>query len=41
MTVGHRNERAAEILEGLSEGDQVILFPPEEIAEGVEVRPAA
>jgi HlyD family secretion protein len=39
VVLGHRNESAAEIVEGLEEGDEVIVFPPEEVDEGVEVRP--
>lgn len=38
VEVGHRNESAAEIVEGLSEGERVILFPPETVDEGTPVR---
>lgn len=36
--VGHQNEDAAEIVEGLVEGERVILFPPAELQEGDHVR---
>ncbi|MFN0023670.1 MAG: efflux RND transporter periplasmic adaptor subunit [Parvularculaceae bacterium] len=39
LTVGHNNGLDAEILDGLSEGDQVILFPGADIADGVLVAP--
>lgn len=38
VVVGQRNEGAAEILEGLSEGERVILFPPERVEDGASVR---
>lgn len=38
VVVGQRNESAAEILEGLSEGERVILFPPESVEDGASVR---
>jgi HlyD family secretion protein len=38
VEVGERNESTAEILDGLVEGDRVILFPPESVEDGVEVR---
>jgi HlyD family secretion protein len=36
--IGQRNERAVEIVQGLAEGERVILFPPETVEEGVQVR---
>jgi HlyD family secretion protein len=39
VVIGHRNERSAEILEGLTEGERVILFPPEAVDDGVAIRP--
>lgn len=36
--VGHRNEDVAEIVEGLAEGDRVVLFPPAELEQGDRVR---
>jgi HlyD family secretion protein len=38
VDVGHQNGLAAEIRSGLKEGDQVILHPSGEIAEGVDVQ---
>lgn len=38
VVVGHRNEGSAEIIEGLIEGDRVILFPPEGVDDGTSVR---
>lgn len=34
VTVGKRNERSAEILSGLSEGDQVVLHPSDRVTNG-------
>jgi HlyD family secretion protein len=39
VTVGQRNDSAAEILGGLQEADTVILHPPDTVREGVRVRP--
>lgn len=39
VRVGHRSAEAAEVVEGLSEGDEVILFPSDQIEEGVSVEP--
>lgn len=40
IRVGERNQRSAVVLEGLSEGDRVIVHPGNEIADGVKVAPA-
>jgi HlyD family secretion protein len=37
VKIGHRNNRVAEILAGLSAGTQVILHPSDRISEGVRV----
>lgn len=37
ISIGHRNSREAEVLDGLGEGDAVILHPGDRIAEGVRV----
>ncbi len=37
VDVGQRNENAVQILDGVDEGDQVILFPPESIDDGASV----
>lgn len=34
VRVGHRNDRDAEILDGLVEGEEIVVFPGEEIVEG-------
>jgi HlyD family secretion protein len=34
VTVGHRNDQAAEILSGIEEGERVIVFPPEAVEDG-------
>jgi HlyD family secretion protein len=41
VKVDHRNDRIAEVVSGLSEGDRVILHPSDRISEGatVEERP--
>ena len=43
VAIGQRNESAVEIVQGLEAGERVILFPPETVDEGVDVRiaPAA
>ena len=38
VVIGQRNEDAVEIVDGLEAGDRVILFPPEAVDEGVDVR---
>jgi HlyD family secretion protein len=40
VRVGHRGASEAEVLDGLAEGEQVILFPSEQIRDGVRVRPS-
>lgn len=37
ISIDHRNERVAEVVAGLSEGDRVILHPSDRIADGVRV----
>jgi len=37
VVVGHRNSRAAEVLEGLDEGEQVVLYPSDRIFDGAAV----
>lgn len=37
VTVGHRNDQAAEILSGIEEGERVIVFPPEAVEDGSAV----
>lgn len=37
IELGHRNDDAAEVLEGLGAGDQVILYPGDRVAEGDRV----
>ena len=37
MKVGRQNGLEAEILEGLSEGDEVVLHPSDQIEDGVKV----
>ena len=39
VEIGQRNAREAEVLKGLSEGDQVIAYPNDQIEPGVEVAP--
>jgi HlyD family secretion protein len=41
VVIGQRNEDTAEILEGVDEGEQVIMFPSEAVEDGVTVRQAA
>ena len=37
ITIGHRNNRIAEVLSGLSAGDRVVLHPSDRISRGVAV----
>lgn len=37
VTVGHRNDQAAEIVSGIEEGERIIVFPPEAVEDGVAV----
>jgi HlyD family secretion protein len=37
VTIGHRNDREAEVLEGLKDGDTVILHPGDQVTDGVRV----
>jgi len=39
VKIGRQNGLEAEVLAGLSEGDQVVLHPSDQIEEGVQVRP--
>jgi HlyD family secretion protein len=40
VRLGRRNEQAAEVLDGLAEGDRVVRFPSERVADGTRVRDA-
>jgi HlyD family secretion protein len=37
VQIGHRNARVAEVLAGLSNGDQIVLHPSDRIADGVRI----
>ena len=37
VTIGHRNYQASEVIEGLSQGHEVVLYPSDELADGVLV----
>jgi len=39
VKIGHWNNRAADIISGLSAGDQVILHPSDRVTDGVAVAP--
>jgi HlyD family secretion protein len=39
VRVGHRNGLEAEILEGLSEGEQVIVYPGDKVGDGARITP--
>lgn len=41
VQIGHRNARTAEVLAGLSKGDQIVLHPSDRITDGVRVSPRA
>lgn len=38
MQIGHENGQAAEVRDGLKEGERVILHPPDTLADGMRVR---
>jgi len=38
VTIGHQNGLAAEIISGLSEGEEVILYPDKSIRDGTKVK---
>ena len=38
VQIGHRNQTEAEILSGLTDGDEVILHPSNQLSDGVRVR---
>lgn len=38
VQIGHRNQTKAEVIGGIGPGEQVILHPANELAEGVRVR---
>ncbi|MDH3913536.1 MAG: HlyD family efflux transporter periplasmic adaptor subunit, partial [Rhodospirillales bacterium] len=37
VVVGHRNSLAAEVLDGLEEGERVVLYPSDRVSDGVAV----
>ncbi|MDH3969724.1 MAG: HlyD family efflux transporter periplasmic adaptor subunit, partial [Rhodospirillales bacterium] len=37
VVVGHRNSLAAEVLDGLEEGERVVLYPSDRVSDGVTV----
>jgi HlyD family secretion protein len=37
IEIGHRNNRMAELLSGLSEGDRVVLHPSDRVKDGTRV----
>jgi HlyD family secretion protein len=39
VVIGHSDGVSAEVLEGLSEGEEVVLHPPDTVAEGVRLSP--
>jgi HlyD family secretion protein len=39
VTADHMNDAAAEITQGLAEGDRVILHPGESVTDGASVKP--
>ncbi len=39
VTIDHRNDRSAEVLSGLKEGDRVVIYPGDTLRDGVRVTP--
>jgi HlyD family secretion protein len=38
VTIGRQNGIEAEVIEGLSEGDEIVLHPSDQIEDGVKVK---
>ena len=38
IQIGHRNSDAAEVLSGLAENDRVIIFPSDQVVDGVQLK---
>jgi len=38
VKIGHRNNRTAEVLSGLSEGDKIVLHPSDRVKDGVAIK---
>jgi HlyD family secretion protein len=38
IKVGHRNNRTAEVLSGLTDGDQVVVHPSDRVKDGTHVK---
>jgi HlyD family secretion protein len=41
VTIDHRTSRMAEVLQGLSLGDEVIVHPPDTLTDGTQVKKRA
>jgi HlyD family secretion protein len=41
VRIAHNNGVAAEVLEGLSPGEMVVLYPPDDLVDGAAVAPAS
>jgi HlyD family secretion protein len=41
VTIGHRNDRVAEVLAGLREGDRVVVYPSDALRDGARVAAGA
>ena len=39
IRIGHHNDNDAEVIDGLTPGDEVILHPPDDLADGARVHP--
>ena len=38
IQIGHRNSDSAEVLGGLKENDRVIIFPSDQVVDGVKLK---
>jgi HlyD family secretion protein len=38
VTIGHRNDRYAEVIDGLKEADRVVMYPSDALRDGMRVR---
>jgi hypothetical protein len=41
LTIGHRNDRFAEVLGGINQGDRVVVYPSDAVHDGVRVSATA
>jgi HlyD family secretion protein len=40
VEIGERGEARTQVISGIEEGEIVVLFPPDDLADGTKVRPS-